>query len=158
MAKKGSIKKETGIEDIEEVVNGSLNEVKVSIDLAKPGADKSVEVTVSEAKGSGASEEVAKESSSEDEDEGTDVAPAKSEPEDETEEENSLDSVPEEVTPLTVYLTFDKDKDNVALEVTETFQMDLRKVCNEQGARFTEFNIEGDLTPENLRLLLKALK
>lgn len=146
------VKKSKKVVEEEVVVNGSLNEVVIPSDEDTKGPD------VSEAKGSGASEEVAKESSSEDEDEGTDVAPAKSEPEDETEEENSLDSVPEEVTPLTVYLTFDKDKDNVALEVTETFQMDLRKVCNEQGARFTEFNIEGDLTPENLRLLLKALK
>jgi len=81
-------------------------------------------------------------------------APAKEESD--TEEVSTEQA--EEVLPLTVYLTFDEDKDNVKLEVTENFQMDLRKVCNEQGARFTEFNIEGDLSSENLRLLLKALK
>ena len=66
------------------------------------------------------------------------------------------DSVPEEVLPLTVSLTFGDEV--VELDVTEEFQLDLRKVCNDQGSRFDEFEVEGDLDPQNLRLLMNALK
>ena len=134
--------------EVEEEIMPSEEEV---VEAAAESEAMDKEDEISEAKGSDASEAA---EASESEVEATDAAPAESE--DETEE--SVDEVVEEVLPLTVYLTFDEDKDNIALEVTETFQMDLRKVCNEQGTRFTQFNIEGDLDPINLRLLMKALK
>ena len=119
----------------------------VGVDLAKEDADQTV---VSEAKGGDDSEEedvISNDSESA-------VAPADAE----DEADETTDSVSEEALPLTVYLTFDEDADKVSVEVTDNFQADLRKVCNEQGTRFIEFNVEGDLSPLNLRLLLKALK
>jgi len=139
----------------EEVVNGSLNEVEVTVkeeEVVIPSDEDTKGPDTGEAKGSDASEASSEVVSSEVAE--SSEAPAKEESD--TEEVSTEQA--EEVLPLTVYLTFDEDKDNIALEVTENFQMDLRKVCNEQGARFTEFNIEGDLSSENLRLLLKALK
>ena len=69
---------------------------------------------------------------------------------------STSEEVSEEVESLTVTLTFGDEVE--LLEVTENFQLDLRKVCNEQGSRFDEFEVEGDLSPQNLRLLMNALK
>jgi len=108
------------------------------------------------ADGNATSEEVAEVSSEETKDEGSDVAPAESETEDEISEEVTSDAVSEEVVSLTVTLTFDDEA--VELDVTENFQLDLRKACQDRNSRFNEFEVAGDLSPENLRLLLKALK
>lgn len=157
-----------GVPDDEEVVNSSLNEVEldemtealvktgdvvIAVDPAAEGGDETavVNINIGEAEGSGASEAA---EASESEVEVSDEAPAEAE----SETEESVDEVVEEVVPLTVYLTFDKDADRVPVEVTEEFQLDLRRVCNEQGTRFTEFEVEGDLDSVNLRLLLNALK
>lgn len=76
----------------------------------------------------------------------------------EAEGNTTSEEVSEEVVALalTVKLTFGDEV--VELDVTENFQLDLRKVCNDQGSRYDEFEVEGDLDPTNLRLLMKALK
>ena len=61
-----------------------------------------------------------------------------------------------EVEPLTVTLTFGDE--DVELDVTENFQLDLRQACQDKNSRFDEFEVEGDLDPQNLRLLMNALK
>jgi len=131
-------------DDLEEVVNGSLNEVEL---------DEMTEALIEtgEAKGSGASEAAEANTSEVKE---SDVAPAESE---ELTEE-VIDEVVEEVVPLsTVELVFEDDS-AVTIVVDEDFQLLLRAVCQEQGARPTSFEAVGDLSSQELRLLSKALK
>lgn len=122
-------------------LNGVMDdmEFEVGVDMAKPG----------EAKGSETSEAASEEVSSETI---ADVAPAESE----SVEEDSSEEVVVEVEPLTVTLTFGKEV--VKLFVTKNFQLDLRQACQDKNSRFDEFEVEGDLDPQNLRLLMNALK
>jgi hypothetical protein len=123
----------------------------IAIDMAM-GVDESVTMdiaTPSEAKGSGASE-AAEVTDSEVEVSATAGAFA------ETETEKSVDEVVEEAPPLTVTLTFGDE--TVEIVVTNHFQLDLRKACQDKNSRYDEFEVEGELTPLNLRLLMNALK
>jgi len=155
-------------------------EVEVKVDPAKPGADKSVEVTVkgvevelaeveqvfkeidktlnkdgtlkdtSEAKGNANAEEVS-EISSESESE---VAPADSD----SDSEVTSDSVSEAVVSLPIVSLEFADEEVISFDVDADLQLVLRKVCNDQGERPTSFEVEGDISDQELRLLSKVIK
>ncbi|MHA2309822.1 MAG: hypothetical protein ACXABJ_11130 [Candidatus Heimdallarchaeaceae archaeon] len=124
------------------------------------GLDEMTEALIEtgEAQGSGTSEEVAEVSSEENKDEGSDVASAKSETEDEVSEEVSSDTVSEEVVPLAVVLTFDEE--TVGLDVTDSFQIDFRDLCNEMNGRPDSYEVVGNtpLAVTFARILNKACK
>ena len=103
-------------------------------------------IETGEAEGNSTSEEVSEESSEESKDE------------DAVSEEVTSDSVPEEVVSLpTVSLEF-ANEEVITFDVDEEFQLVLRAVCQEQDARPIAFEAVGDISPEVLRLLSKAMQ
>ena len=127
----------------------ALLEVTAEDEVVIPSDEDTKGPDVSEAEGSDASE-AAEASTSEVKE--SDTAPAESE---ELTEE-VLDEVVEEALPLTVTLTFGEE--TVEIVVTNNFQLGLRQACQDKGSRYDEFEVDGEVTPLNVRLLLNALK
>lgn len=109
-------------------------------------------VNLGEAKGSGTSEAVSESLSSE-------VAESSEAPaEEESDTEEVSNEQAEEVVPLAVLSITFADEEVITFEVEDDLQLELRALCDMKGERPVSFEVVGDISPQELRLIQNSIK